>query len=105
MTSGPSRRRPVVAAVTGIVVLALCAVPLFWTAAFSVAGFTGCFLDCNEPEPAVGMLWGSIALLLAAAPVLAAALAGGYQVRVALPTAAVVSAGLLAVVVLGLTSV
>lgn len=96
-----SSHRPLLAAATGAVVLALCAVPLFWTAVFAIAGFTGCFLGCSEPEPAVGALWGGIALLLGSAPVAAGALAGGYRVGAAAAVGGVVTVALLVVLVIG----
>ena len=95
-------RRPLVAALTGVVGLALCAIPVFWTTVFAVAGFTGCFLECSEPEPAVGLLWGGIALLIGAVPIVVAALAGGYRFGTAVAAAAVGTVGLTALVVLGL---
>lgn len=99
MTTRTPRSRPVAAAVTGAVVLVLCAVPLYATAVFAVGAFTGCFLGCREPEPAVGLLWGSIAILLGVAPAVAGALAGGYRVGAAVATAGTVVVGLTVVLV------
>ncbi len=94
-------RRPLLAAAVGTAVLALLAVPLLWTTVFAVAGFTGCFLGCREPEPAVGVLWGTIAWLCACAPVAAAALAGGYRLRAALPVIGLLAVVLVLVLVVG----
>lgn len=91
------RRRPLLAAVVGVVALALCAVPIYWTALFAYASFTGCFLGCSKPEPAVAVMWGSLTLLLLIAPFSAAAAVGRYRPRVAVVTIATI------VLVLGAT--
>lgn len=54
----------------GLVGLVVVAYPAFWTALFTLASFTGCFLECSEPEPAVGLMWGSVTLVLLTIPVI-----------------------------------
>jgi hypothetical protein len=41
-------------------------VPVFWSAAFAVAAFSGCFIACDEPEPLTGVLWAGAAVVLLA---------------------------------------
>ncbi len=50
---------------------AVIAVPAFWAATFALAGFTGCFIECAQPGPTIGVLWTGIALVLLACPVVA----------------------------------
>jgi hypothetical protein len=53
----------------GLVVLLAVALPAFWTAFAAYASFSGCFLECSEPEPAVGAVWAAITLFLLALPI------------------------------------
>lgn len=66
-----SARDRLLGAVVAAGVLALVAVPAFYTALFAVAGFSGCFLECNTPDPMVGMGWSIITLVLLALPIAA----------------------------------
>lgn len=52
-----------------MVALALVAVPAFYAAIFAIAGYTGCFLSCSEPEPSSGLLWTGVTIVLLAIPV------------------------------------
>ena len=67
-------RRPGLGLLVGLAVLVLVAVPAAVSAYFSLLGFVGWNSD---PEPAVGALWGAIALLLLALPVLAGLVTAG----------------------------
>lgn len=67
----PSTARRLAGAVVGLGVLALVAVPAFWTAVFAHAGFTGCFMGCSTPQPWIGALWAGVSLLLLILPVAA----------------------------------
>lgn len=66
-------RSPLVGILVGLAVLALVAVPAFFSATAAVAGFAGCLFECSEPEPdpAVGALWTGLTLVLLALPVAA----------------------------------
>ncbi|EMY35650.1 hypothetical protein D477_003108 [Arthrobacter crystallopoietes BAB-32] len=44
--------------------------PAFLLALVSMFSFSGCFLECTEPDPLAGVLFLGAALVLAAAPVL-----------------------------------
>lgn len=48
--------------------LALVAAPAAAAAFLAVAGFSGCFLVCTEPDPVEGALLAGIAMLLLALP-------------------------------------
>jgi hypothetical protein len=95
------RRRPYAAGIVGVLMFGVCAVPLYWTSLFAWASFTGCFISCSEPEPAVGIMWGAVALLSLIAPFAAGALAGGYRVRLATTIALCVAAGIISFLVVG----
>lgn len=51
--------------------------PLFFAALFAAIEWSGCFLECREPDPnrAVAVAAGLVAILLLALPVLAGVLA------------------------------
>lgn len=72
------RRSPVLGIVVGLAVLAIVAVPALFTATAAVAGFTGCLIECSEPEPdaLVGALWAAVTLVLLSLPVGAGLVAG-----------------------------
>lgn len=55
----------------GFGVLALVVWPTAVSIYFAVASFSGCFLECSQPEPAVGVLWAAIAVFLLVIPVAA----------------------------------
>ena len=65
--SSPRRRWAGVG--VGLLVLAIVAVPAFWTAMFAYAGFSGCFLECARPRPLRGAMWAAACLVLLACPV------------------------------------
>lgn len=65
----------------GLATLAVVAVPAFWSAAFAMWSFSGCFLECRDPEPAVGLLWAAAALALLAVPVLVGTAVAGVRSR------------------------
>lgn len=71
--AGTSRGRWVAGGALGVVVLALVAVPAFWTAVLAYSAFTGCFLECTGPQPGVGLLWAGTTAALLGLPVVAAA--------------------------------
>jgi hypothetical protein len=66
----PGKRRLAGLAV-GLGVLVLVAVPLGYIAFAALVSFSGCFIECSEPEPMVGVLYAAIALLLLAVPLVA----------------------------------
>lgn len=90
-------RRPVLGVLVGLGMLAVVAVPAAWFAYFSLLGFIGW---SSDPEPAVGVLWGAMALVTLAVPVLIGlavarvSLRRGHRVRIA----AVAAGGLLVAV-------
>lgn len=63
------KRSALIGWLTGVVALALVAVPAFYAGIFAIAGYTGCFLSCSEPEPSVGLLWTGVTIVLLALPV------------------------------------
>ncbi len=65
------KRSALVGWLAGVVALALVAVPAFYAAIFAIAGYTGCFLSCSEPEPLSGLLWTGVTIVLLALPVAA----------------------------------
>lgn len=80
VVEGRRLRRSLLGFVAGLATAGLVAVPVFWSAAFAVAAFTGCFIACDEPEPVRGVLWAGAAVVLLAAPVAAGvAVAGGNR--------------------------
>jgi hypothetical protein len=50
---------------------ALLIIPMFWALVLAAAGFSGCFIECSQPDPAVGMVGATAVAIMAAAPVLA----------------------------------
>lgn len=51
-----------------MIVLLIVAVPAATSAFFAVAAFSGCFIECSQPEPAVGLLWAAISFFLLVLP-------------------------------------
>lgn len=51
--------------------LAVAAVPAFWCLVFAYSSLTGCFLGCGASDPANGVLWAGVAVLLLGAPIVA----------------------------------
>jgi hypothetical protein len=93
-----SRGRWVAASALGVGVLALVAVPALWAAVLAYSAFTGCFLECTGPQPAVGVLWAGATVALLGLPVVAAAVVVRVPTRRALT---VVTAAAVGVVLLG----
>lgn len=66
------RRRPVwwgvLLAVAGWAALAI---PMTWALLAATVGFTGCFIECSEPDPAIGLFGVTALAVMVAAPVLA----------------------------------
>lgn len=69
MSDRDQQRRPWAGVAAGAVTLAVVAVPAFWTGFFALASFTGCSLECHEPEVGVGLLWAAVTALLLALPI------------------------------------
>ncbi|HEX5533834.1 MAG TPA: hypothetical protein VFX33_08855 [Actinomycetales bacterium] len=65
----PGRRRPLAGVVVGIALLAVVAVPAFWTGVFAVAAVSGCFMECSKPDPAAAALWGGVTVVLLVVPI------------------------------------
>ena len=78
-------RRPGLGALAGLGVFVLVAVPAGWSAYFALVSFTGCFIECGEPEPGTGVLWGSLAMFLLALPVLTGLVVARVPLRRGLP--------------------
>jgi len=57
--------------VVGLVVLAVVAVPAAWSGLLALWSFSGCFIECSQPEPGRGAIWAGIAIFLIALPVFA----------------------------------
>jgi hypothetical protein len=70
-TQRASVKRRLASLGVGVGVLAVVALPLGFAGFAALASFSGCFLECSEPEPLVGALWAGIALFLLAVPVVA----------------------------------
>jgi hypothetical protein len=64
-------RRPGLGILAGLVVLLIVAVPAGILVWFALLAFSGCFIECSQPQPAVGALWGGLAIFLLALPVAA----------------------------------
>ena len=62
-------RRPGLGILAGLAVLLLVAVPAGVLVWFALLAFSGCFIECSQPEPAVGTLWAGLAVFLLALPV------------------------------------
>lgn len=62
------RRRPLAGVLVGTAVLAVVAVPAFWTGMFTLFSLSGCFLECSEPDPKNAAGWGAVTVLLLALP-------------------------------------
>jgi hypothetical protein len=82
---GGGYRRPGLGVLAGLGVLVLVAVPAGWSAYFALVSFTGCFIECSEPEPGTGVLWGSLALFFLGLPVLAGLIVARVPLRRGLP--------------------
>ncbi|RLV55983.1 hypothetical protein D9V41_08795 [Aeromicrobium phragmitis] len=67
--------------VAGLGVLALVAVPAAYAVFFAVVSFTGCFLECSTPSPAVGVMWSALAVGLLSIPVLVGAFVARRSLR------------------------
>ena len=66
-----SGKRPLAGLAVGLGVLALVAVPAGFVAFAALVSFSGCFIECSEAEPLVGVLYAAIAMLLLAIPLVA----------------------------------
>ena len=71
------RRRPLLGVLAAAAASTVVAVPAFWTGVFAYASFSGCFLECGEPDPGAGLVWSGLTLLLLAFPVTVGLLVGG----------------------------
>lgn len=70
-TPRASGKRRLAGLAVGLGVLALVAVPAGFTAFAALVSFSGCFIQCSESEPVIGVLYAALALLLLAVPVVA----------------------------------
>jgi hypothetical protein len=50
---------------------AALAIPMSWALLAATVGFTGCFIECSAPDPAIGMFGLTALAVMVAAPVLA----------------------------------
>jgi hypothetical protein len=50
---------------------AALSIPMTWALLAAAVGFTGCFLECSAPDPAIGMFGLTALVVMVAAPVLA----------------------------------
>ena len=78
-------RRPGLGVLAGLGVLVLVAVPAGWSAYFALVSFTGCFIECGEPDTGTGVLWGSLALFFLGLPVLTGLVVARVPLRRGLP--------------------
>lgn len=78
-------RLPGLGVLAGLGVLVLVAVPAGWSAYFALVSFTGCFIECGEPEPGTGVLWGSLATFFLVLPVLTGLVVARVPLRRGLP--------------------
>jgi hypothetical protein len=78
-------RRPGMGVLAGLGVLVLVAVPAGWSAYFALVSFTGCFIECGEPDTGTGVLWGSLALFFLGLPVLTGLVVARVPLRRGLP--------------------
>ena len=56
-----------------------------WSAYFALVSFTGCFIECGEPDTGTGVLWGSLALFFLGLPVLTGLVVARVPLRRGLP--------------------
>ncbi|MDQ1535861.1 MAG: hypothetical protein QOE58_254 [Actinomycetota bacterium] len=69
--SSARRRHPrLYGTLVGLGVFALVAVPAAWSGFFAITFFSGCFLECSEPDPLWGAVYALSALFLLAMPVI-----------------------------------
>lgn len=78
-------RRPGLGVLAGLGVFVLVAVPAGWSAYFALVSFTGCFIECGEPDAGTGALWGSLATFLLVLPVLTGLVVARVPLRRGLP--------------------
>lgn len=69
----------------GLGVFVVVAVPAGWAAYFSLLSFTGCFIECSEPEPGVAAMWASVAIFLLALPIVTGLVVARVPLRRGLP--------------------
>lgn len=50
--------------------LLVVAVPAGWCAFLAIVSFTGCLIECGEPEPAPGALWAGLSAALLSLPII-----------------------------------
>jgi hypothetical protein len=84
-TADGAYRRPGLGVLAGLGVLVLVAVPAGWSAYFALVSFTGCFIECGEPDTGTGVLWGSLALFFLGLPVLTGLVVARVPLRRGLP--------------------
>ncbi|EHR53723.1 hypothetical protein SacmaDRAFT_5607 [Saccharomonospora marina XMU15] len=66
--TGRSRRRK--GALAGLAMLLLVAVPAGWCAFLAIVSFTGCLIECGEPQPAPGAMWAALTAALLSLPLI-----------------------------------
>jgi hypothetical protein len=104
--SSALRRHPrLFGTLVGLAVFALVAKWALWSGFLAVVGFSGCFIDCSEPDPLLGAVWALFALAFLALPVItgvlvARAISGSSRSVMALKMLALLLALLLCMVVL-----
>ncbi|WP_147264092.1 hypothetical protein [Desertihabitans brevis] len=95
---GDARRRWVVGISTAVLLLAVVAMPVFYAFVLAVASFSGCFLECTEPNIGAG-----VGLTVAIVVLLALPVVGGVAVaRLHSSSRNAVGVAILAVVVMAL---
>jgi hypothetical protein len=57
-------RRPGLGILAGLAVLLIVALPAGVLVWFAFLAFSGCFIECSKPQPAVGTLWAAEAVRL-----------------------------------------
>ena len=77
----PSTRRRLAGVVAGLVTLVLLGYPILATALLTYSSFSGCFLECSEPQPGRGVVWSLLTAALLAVPVFLGLAVGGVRSR------------------------
>ncbi|WP_153393703.1 hypothetical protein [Ornithinicoccus halotolerans] len=83
-----------------VLALAVVGLPAGQVALLAVFSWTGCFIECGDPEPVVGLMWAGLSMSLFSVPVVVGLLVAGKPFRRIWPRLLVVAAVVLGGLVL-----